>query len=364
MPPSLPLFKVRMPPESVLLPALARVLYSGQIGEGEAVAQFESAFGQWLGHGTPVACSSGTAALHLALLLAGIGPGDEVLSTAMTAEPTNMAIRHAGGLIRWADVDPQCGNVTAATLAAALTPATKALLVVDYAGLPVDMAAIRSLADAHGLRVIEDAAHALGARFGGKGIGADADFTIFSFQAIKHITTGDGGMLVLRDPGHLSRARRLRWFGLTRGVARTEVAATEVGYKYNMNNIAATMGLAQMEGVDQAVAAHRANGQAFDAAFSGRAGLAPARLEAGAEPSYWLYTLLCDDPAAIVARLEAAGVASGVVHRRNDLHPVFAAARRPLPGLDRFSARHIHLPCGWWVGEAERARIIEAVTGS
>lgn len=361
--PTIPLFKVRMPPESVLLPALSQVLYSGQIGEGEQVAAFETAFGQWLGHGVPVACSSGTAALHLALLLAGVTPGDEVVSTAMTAEPTNMAIRHAGGVIRWADVDPDSGNVTAETLAAALTSATKAVVVVDYAGLPVDMAAIRSLADTHGLPVIEDAAHALGARFDGRGIGALADYTIFSFQAIKHITTGDGGMLMLRDEAQLALARRLRWFGLTRGVARTEIEAREVGFKYNMNNICATIGLAQLQSVDEVVAAHRANGSSFDSAFAGRPDLAPARFPQAAQPSYWLYTLLCDDPAAVTARLSAAGVAAGVVHRRNDRHPVFSQSARPLPGLDRFEAGHIHLPCGWWVGEAERRRIVDAVLG-
>lgn len=360
---AIPLFKVRMPPEDLLLPALRGVLYSGQIGEGEAVAAFERAFGRWVGHGVPVAVSSGTAALHLALLLAGVRPGDEVVSTAMTAEPTNMAILHAGGTIRWADVDPDSGNVTAETVAAALGPATRAIVVVDYAGLPVEMAAIRALADRHGLKVIEDAAHALGARLDGRGVGALADYTVFSFQAIKHITTGDGGMLVLRDDGQLPLARRLRWFGLTRGVARTEVEAREVGFKYNMNNIAATIGLAQMQGVDEAVAAHRSNGRAFDEAFADRPGIRPARFPAGAEPSYWLYTLLCDRPAEVVARLSGAGVAAGVVHRRNDRHPVFAAASRPLPGLDRFEAGHVHLPCGWWVGEAERRRIVDAVLG-
>lgn len=353
-----------MPPESELLPALRAVLYSGQIGEGEQVAAFEHRFGQWLGHGTAVACSSGTAGLHLSLILAGVGPGDQVVSTAMTAEPTNMAICHAGAEPVWADVDPESGNLTPESVAQAMTPRTRAVLVVDYGGYPVDLVGIRAVADAHGVPVIEDAAHALGATFRGQQVGALADFTVFSFQAIKHITTGDGGMLVLRDSALLDKARRLRWFGLPRGVARTEIEAREVGYKYNMNNIAATFGLAQMDRIDQAVAAHKANGKAFDRAFAGLPGISPARIEAGADPSYWFYTLLCDEPDTLIRRLDQAGIGAGLVHRRNDLHPVFAASRRPLPGLDRFQARLVHLPSGWWVGEAERRRILDAVTRS
>jgi hypothetical protein len=135
-PPAIPLFKVFMAPPAALMPRLEAVLYSGQISEGEPVAEFEQRFGDFVGNPHCLSFYSGTAALHIALLLAGVQPGDDVVSTAMTAEPTNLAIRHAGATPRWADVDPRNGNVTAQTIAAALTPRTRAILVVHYGGIP------------------------------------------------------------------------------------------------------------------------------------------------------------------------------------------------------------------------------------
>ena len=136
----IPLFKVHLPPREVLMPKLEEVLYSGQIGEGEVVKQFESEFGRFIGNPNTLSFSSGTAALHTALILAGVRPGDEVISTPMTAEPTNMAVMHAGAKPVWADVDPDNGNIAADSIAEKIGPKTKAIVVVHYAGIP---AAIR-----------------------------------------------------------------------------------------------------------------------------------------------------------------------------------------------------------------------------
>src|SRR5689334_22002809 len=138
----IPLFKVHLPAREVLMPRLEAVLYSGQIGEGEVVKQFESEFGRFIGNTNTLSFSSGTAALHTALILAGVRPGDEVISTPMTAEPTNMAVMHAGAKPVWADVDPNNGNLAADSIAARIGPKTKAILVVHYAGIP---ASIRSI---------------------------------------------------------------------------------------------------------------------------------------------------------------------------------------------------------------------------
>ena len=357
----IPLYKVRMPPRDVLLPRLDEVLYSGYIGEGKDVQAFEERFSAWLGVPAALACSSGTAALHLALILAGVGTGDRVVSTAMTAEPTNMAIRHAGAQPLFADIDERNGTVSADTVGPVLDEGVRAILAVDYAGIPVAMGPLRALADRHGLPIVEDAAQALGATWEGRWVGHLADFTVFSFQAIKHITTGDGGMLILRDAGLLPRARRLRWFGLERGVDRSLVDVSEVGFKYGMNNIAAAIGLAQMATADDVVASHVANGRAYDDAFANIPGIRPARWDDGAGPSYWVYSLLCDDREGVARRLTEMGVGWGLPHRRNDLHSVFRDQRRPLPFLDRYYRQVIHLPCGWWVGEEERRRVIDAV---
>lgn len=359
--PRIPLFKVGMPPRDVLMPALEAVLYSGQIGEGQAVRDFEAAFGRWLGNPHVLSFNSGTAALHTALHLAGVRPGDEVISTPMTAEPSNLAILHAGGRIVWADVDPMTGNLSADDLARQITPRTRAIQVVHYGGMPADIANIRKVAAAHGVPVIEDAAHALGARWQGRRLGQDSEFVMFSLQAIKHMTTVDGGMLALNHASDmeekLAEGRRFRWFGIDRNQPRTEVDVSAVGWKYHMNNVTATIGLAQLQGIDALIARHIANGRWFDEALKDIRGLELCTIPAGAEPSYWFYTVLAEDRAGLQRHLDAHGIDSSQAHRRNDLHSVFAASRRELPGVDAFYARMLHLPCGWWVTDADRERI-------
>lgn len=357
----IPLVKVGMADSALLMPALQATLASGQIGEGEQVREFELAFAAAFGLPHALAMSSGTAALHASLHLAGVGPGDEVISTAMTAEPTNIAILHAGGRPVFADVDPANGNLDPASVEASITPRTRAILLVHYAGYPVAMEAMLEVARRYGLPLIEDCAHALGAHYRGAPVGTMGDFAIFSFQAIKHLTTGDGGVLVCRDEARLAEARRFRWFGLERGVDRTHTNIGAVGYKYNMNNINATIGLVQLQSVRERLQRHIANGRWFDRELAGIGGLGPAACDSGAEPSYWLYTLLADDWADVVSRLAELKVQASKLHRRNDAHEVFASSRRPLPGLDRFYDRLVHLPCGWWVDDETRERVADSL---
>ena len=154
------LHKVHLPPREVLMPRLEAVLYSGQIGEGEVVKKFEAEFGKYIGNPNALSFSSGTAALHTALILAGVKAGDEVISTAMTAEPTNMAVLHAGAKPVWADVDANNGNLLAESVAEKITPRTKAILLVHYGGIPASIRCIREAAQSRSIPVIEDAAHA------------------------------------------------------------------------------------------------------------------------------------------------------------------------------------------------------------
>jgi dTDP-4-amino-4,6-dideoxygalactose transaminase len=306
--------------------------------------------------------SSGTGALHVALLMSGVRPGDEVISTAMTAEPTNVVILQCGARPVFADVEADSGNLDPASVRALITPRTKAILVVHYAGFPARLAELRAIADEHGIALIEDAAHALGARYGDAGIGTIGDFGIFSLQAIKHMTTVDGGVLTLRDTGRADEARRLRWFGLSKGVPRTEVDIKVPGYKYNMHNVAAVIGLAQLEQIGGLIDRHIANGRFFDEHLSRIPGLQVTRFEPAAAPSYWLYSVLSEDSDAVEACLHGVGVAASKLHRPNHLHSAFEAMRRPMPGLDRYYRRLTHLPCGWWVGDADRERIVAALS--
>jgi dTDP-4-amino-4,6-dideoxygalactose transaminase len=279
----------------------------------------------------------------------------------MTAEPTNTTILQAGATPVFADVDSSTGNLNPAAVEACLSERTKAICVVHYAGYPAALDELRKLADRNNVALIEDCAHALGARYAGKAIGSIGDSALFSFQAIKHITTVDGGMLTVRDADKLPLARRLRWFGLTKNVPRTEVDISRVGYKYNMTNVAATIGLKQLTGVDSLIQRHVENGRFYDQAFAKVSGLTPASIPDDAEPSYWLYTLLSDDSEDVERRLASIGVAASKLHRPNHLHSVFAPFRREMPGLDKFYRRLVHIPCGWWVTGEDRERIVDAL---
>ena len=360
-PPSIPLVKVSMPPRERLMPALEEVLYSGMIAEGEEVYRFEAEFGARFGVPNVLATSSGTGSLHLALIMSKVRPGDEVVTTSMTAEPTNTTILQVGATPVFADVDPGCGNLDPTAVESCITPRTRAILVVHYAGYVADVVRLREIADRHGIALIEDCAHALGARIAGKPVGSFGDFSIFSLQAIKHMTTVDGGMLAIRDAESMPSARRLRWFGLSKGVPRTEVDITVPGFKYNMSNVTATIGLAQMSHIDGLLETHISNGRFYDSALRGVDGIEPATVIEGAQPSYWLHTLLADDSDDVEKCLLSIGVAASKLHRPNHLHSVFAPFRRPLPGLDAFYRRLLHIPCGWWVNAQDRERIVDAL---
>jgi len=353
-----------MAPEAELMPRLRDVLYSGQISEGPPVAKFESEFAEFVDAPQPdhvLSFYSGTAALHTALILAGVVSGDEVVTTAMTAEPTNLAILHAGGIPVWADVDAKSGNIAPAAVAARITPRTRAILAVDYGGIPAQLDALSEVAAAAGVPLIEDAAHALGARYGGRTLGTHADFVVFSLQAIKHMTTVDGGMLVCRDRDAAARGRLTRWFGIDRHTSRTEVDVATIGYKYHMNNVTATIGLVQLPHMGAVIGRHIANGRYFDDALHGIPGLETCSWERQAEPSYWFYTVLVERRGDFVRHLADRGIATSLAHKRNDLHTVFAASRTPLPVLDAFYSRMIHLPCGWWVDDEDREYIASTI---
>src|SRR5438552_8151760 len=262
-----------MPPREALMPALEAVLYSGQISEGPPVREFEQRFADRIGAPHAASFSTGTAALHTALLLAGVGPGVEVVTTPMTAEPANMAIRHAGAEVVWADVEPENGNLDADSVATRVTPRTKAIVAVHYGGIPASLDRLTAVAAEAGVPLIEDAAHALGATYGGRPIGTHSRFVMFSLQAIKHMTTVDGGMLTLGSADDHRRARLVRWFGIDREAPRTEVDVELVGFKYHMNNVNATIGLVALDHVDRVLARHIENGRFYDRELAGVDGL-------------------------------------------------------------------------------------------
>jgi dTDP-4-amino-4,6-dideoxygalactose transaminase len=357
----LPLVKVGMPPRDLLMPALEKVLYGGMIAEGDDVYHFEAEFARIFRLPLALGTSSGTSALHIALLLADVVPGDEVITTSMTAEPTNTVILQCGAKPVFADIDSETGNLDPKSVESLVTSRTRAIVVVHYAGFPANLRELRRIADHYGIQLIEDCAHALGANYSGAGIGTIGDFAIFSLQAIKHMTTVDGGILTMRDGSKATKARKLRWFGMAKGVPRTEVDIEHVGFKYNMHNVASVIGLAQLEIIESRISRHIDNGRYFDEAISIIPGLAVTRLDPGCQPSYWLYTVLSEDSTAVERCLANIGVSASKLHRPNHYHSIFAPMRRPMPGLDTYYRRLTHIPCGWWVSDEDRERIVDSL---
>jgi len=353
----IPLFQVFMAPEAP--ERVAETLASGYIGQGPRVEEFETALQrEWGLDHPPVTVSSGTAAITLALRLIGITPGDEVISTPMTCVATNSPVALMGATIVWADIDPLTGLLDPYDAARKITPRTKAIIGVDWGGRRCDYRALR----APGLPVIQDAAHAFGPP------GDDCgDYVCYSFQAIKHLTTGDGGALVSTSRQQADRARLLRWFGLDRTKGETfrcRQRILEIGDKLHMNDVAATIGLANLPYMGEVVGRHRRHAEALSEALGAMAETAELTLpERDDRGSWWLYTVQTDRRASLERMLRDAGIQCSQVHSRNDHHPAFVTASLGggLPGVDDFTRRQLAIPVGWWLKDMDLALIVNTI---
>ncbi|MDI3361447.1 DegT/DnrJ/EryC1/StrS family aminotransferase [Lelliottia sp. V89_10] len=360
-----PIVKVFMPPKEILLPAVESVLYSGMVGEGEHVYTFEDKFKSMFNIDNGFAVSSGTAALHMALILSGIQQGDEVVTTSMTAEPTNTSILQAGGVPVFADVDAKTGCLDIDSIVDMVTDRTKAILIVHYAGYVIDVQALQSKLETtfeRHINIIEDCAHALGATIDGITVGTIGDFGIYSFQAIKHMTTLDGGFIVIKDHSLNKIAKKIRWFGMEKGVERTKLDLDILGYKYNMNNVTGIIGKIQLDYVEKNIKAHQFNAEYFNENLNNISGIEVVTLEKRLKPSYWLYTLLCDDSENVIKLLGGIEVMASKLHRPNHYHSLMTNFKRAnMVNLDSFYKRLVHIPCGWWVEEEVRNLIVDTL---
>ena len=362
---AIPLFKVFMP-ESVMEP-LREVLLSGYIGEGPKVKTFERQLSGWFGNPHTLALSNGTAAIQLALRLSNVGPGDEVISTPVTCVATNTPILAMGARIVWADIDSTTGNIDYRDVERKIGPRTKAIICVHWGGYPCELDELNKLAARHGIKLIEDACHAFGANYKGKPIGGHSDFACFSFQAIKEVTTVDGGALTCRAEEDYRRGKLLRWYGIDRTSNRKDYRCEEdieeFGYKFHMNDVAATIGIEQLKYVQRNIEKVRKNASKYDEAFSSLATVAPLRYGLDRQSSYWLYTLLAEDRERFIKTMKEAKIVVSQVHARNDKHTMFRDFIANLPAADEFVSKQICIPVGWWLTDKERAHIIETILG-
>ena len=345
----------------------AETLRSGWIGEGPTVREFEIRIGRLVGSSFPVAVNSGTSALHLALTVAGVGPRDEVLTTAQTMLATSQAILACGAVPVYADIQYGNGNLDPRDLAKRVTPRTRAILAVDWGGYPCDYDELLAVAQEHKLALVEDAAHALGATYHGRPVGSVCPYTCFSFQAIKHLTTGDGGLVCLPDGESYRKAMRLRWFGIDRERRQPSLLGepvwnvTELGYKYHMNDVAAAVGLGNLEDWDLIRTRRHRIAEAYLEHLRSLAGVEHFERRGDRQHADWLFSMHVERRDDFCQAMKARNVQVSVVHLRIDRNALCGGERPDLPMLDRFTRTHISLPLHPLLSDEDVQSVVRAV---
>lgn len=368
-----PIFKVHVDVDKAL-ENLKTVLSSGFLNEGEYVTQFTDFLNSYLNHPNVVLLNSCTSALTLALKLSGVSPGDEVIATSMTCVASNTPISNLGAKVVWCDIDRETGNIDPLKVESLITEKTKAILCVNWAGIPCDLEALQSICKKHNIKLIQDAAHSFGATYNGEQVCHHADYTCYSFQAIKHITTGDGGALVCKSSDDFERAKKLKWFGIDREATkdekgewkgqRWEVNIPEAGYKFHMNNISAAIGLSQIPHIDTLLQSHINNAELYSTLLKDNLYVKPLKFLKNTQPTYWVYTVLLDkslDRNKILEKLNKHNIAAGLVHIPCHGYECFLESQSELPDTDYFYNHQISLPCGWWLSNEDITFISETL---
>jgi dTDP-4-amino-4,6-dideoxygalactose transaminase len=384
------LFKVFMAPTAA--EEVSKVLNSGYIGQGPKVEEFEKELRHFFNHDYVSTLNSGTAGLHLALHLLkkpsinvktyhgvvsvdskwpGLEPGDEVLATPMTCTASNWPILANGLNIKWVDIDPTTLNMDLDDLARKITPKTKVIMLVHWGGYPNDLDKIKRIQEDAYLRfgfkpaVIEDGAHSFGSEYKGKKIGSHGNLTMFSLQAIKHITSVDGGILLSPHKELHRRGKLLRWYGIDRDGDRKdfrcEADVEEWGFKFHMNDVCATVGMENLKHFDSIVSTHRDNAKFYDEVLKDINGLELLKREEGHNSAFWIYSMLVDNRDGFYKWMDECGISVSQVHERNDKHTCVQEYKTALPSLDKTIGKMVSIPVGWWVTTEQREYIADCI---
>ena len=356
-------------------------LNSGWIGTGPRVAQFEQDFAalKSVPGDRVAAVNSCTAALHVSMIAAGLGPGDEVITTAMTFCATVNAIIHAGATPIIVDIDSQSLNLDTEELRRRITPRTRGIVPVHFAGRPCNMDEITAIAQQHDITIIEDCAHAIETEWHGKQAGPIGDFGCFSFYVTKNVVTGEGGMVLARSPEMIDRIKVLSLHGMSKdawkrfgddGYKHYEVV--EAGFKYNMMDLQAALGIHQLRRIEQNWQRRREIWDTYQREFAGLPAGRPAEPEPQTRHAYHLYTLSIDQGDCglsrdeFIGRIGAAGIGVGVHYRSLAQQPHYQQrfGWRPedFPVSTRFGDSTVSLPLGPGLGDGDVDRIIDTVT--
>lgn len=355
-------------------------LRSGWVTSGPKTKQFEAQFADFIGDGVEaIAVNSATAGLHLALEAAGIGVGDEVITTPYTFTATAEVVHYLGAHPVFVDIDPATFNIDVSKIEAAITPKTRAIIPVHFAGLACDMSEILAIAKRHNLRVIEDAAHALPTVYNGKLIGTlDSDATVYSFYATKTITTGEGGMVVIRNPESAQRCRTMRLHGINRDAFDRyssskpawyyEVVAP--GFKYNMTDIAAALGIHQLKKAWKFQERRAAMSARYDEAFSDLPLALPPRASKGDVHAWHLYVIRLGEDAGVtresfIQRMYESGIGCSVhfipLHLQPYWRDTYSFSPSDYPNALAAYERAVSLPLYTKMTDGDQERVIAAV---
>ena len=381
---NIPLFKVYMSEEAPK--AATEVLKSGFIGQGPVVDEFEKHLRNFFQNDYVVTVNSATSAEHLALHMLkkpslhknrlnntwlGLEYGDEVLATPLTCTATNFPILANNLNIKWVDIDPKTLNMDLDDLARKITKKTKVIFLVHWGGYPMDLDKLSEIQqtayDNFGFKpvIIEDCAHGLGSKFNGKPLGSHGNICTFSFQAIKHLTSVDGGVLILPHKDLYQRARLMRWYGIDRDSDRKdfrcEADITEWGFKFHMNDVCATVGIENLKYVNDIVGKHQSNAKYYDQNLQNIPGLTTLTRHEGHESAFWIYSMLVDDRDGFYKWMKECNIVVSQVHERNDKHTCVVDYRSPLPTLDRTIGKVVSIPVGWWVTKEQREYITDCI---
>ncbi|MBP2677042.1 MAG: putative PLP-dependent enzyme involved in cell wall biosis [Deltaproteobacteria bacterium] len=353
-------------------------LESGWLGTGPKVARFEEDFRRYKGAGHAVAVNSCTAALHLSMLAAGLSAGDEVITTALTFCATVNSILHAGATPVLADIDPRTMNLDPADVERKITPRTRALLPVHFAGRPCDMDALLGISRRHGLRVIEDCAHAIETEYRGGKAGTFGDFGCFSFYVTKNVATGEGGMILTRREEDAARIKVLALHGMTKDAWKRfgdegyrHYQVVECGFKYNMMDMQAALGIHQLARVERNWERRREVWRRYDEAFADLPLTLPAPPEPETLHAFHLYTVLVDEEEAGISRdgflnaMTAENIGVGVHYLSIPEHPYYAGRfgwnPEAYPNAMRVGRRTVSLPLSAKLTEGDVEDVIRAV---
>ena len=326
------------------------VMKSRWIGQGQRVNDFENKFKSMFSVPFPVAVNNVSSAIKIALDMANVNPGDEVITTPQTCTWTNHPILEQYAKPVFADIQYETGNMDPKDIEKRITKKTKAIIVAHWAGYPAEMDEITKIAKKHKLKVVEDASDAIGSVYKNKTIGTISDFTCFSFQAIKQVTAGEGGILALSNKEEFESAVRRRWYGIDRINRKPTIEGyydfdvDERGYGYHMTNINASIGIASLEEYKNISERKKEIAEKYRESFQKIKGLALLESKNDRAHANELFTMHVNNRNKFCKMMSSNGIETSIVHKRNDAYSVFGKIRKDLPHLDKFSKTNISIP--------------------